>query len=63
MSHLQRKLDALESGTKSWATNQKKEVLWRVNFEEFVRRLRHKVSLDVSSEQTSDNDCLHARSF
>lgn len=45
MSHLQRKLDALESDAKVWATNQKKEVLWRVNFEEFVRRLRHKVSL------------------
>ncbi|XP_071728941.1 uncharacterized protein [Rutidosis leptorrhynchoides] len=24
------------------ATNEKKEILWRVNFEEFVRRLRHK---------------------
>lgn len=65
MFHLQRKLDALESGTKSWATNQKKEVLWRVNFEEFVRRLRHKVSfcLAVSSEHTSDNYCLLSKSF
>nr|XP_043633476.1 DNA-directed RNA polymerase III subunit RPC3 [Erigeron canadensis] len=25
-----------------WATNQNKEILWRVNFEEFMRRLRHK---------------------
>nr|XP_017242247.1 PREDICTED: DNA-directed RNA polymerase III subunit rpc3-like isoform X2 [Daucus carota subsp. sativus] len=41
-----RKLDALESETKLWATNQKKEVLWRVNFEEFVRRLRHKSCIE-----------------
>lgn len=28
--------------TDHWATNKNKEILWRVNFEEFVRRLRHK---------------------
>ncbi|XP_071688131.1 uncharacterized protein [Rutidosis leptorrhynchoides] len=28
--------------TEVWATNRNKEILWRVNFEEFVRRLRHK---------------------
>lgn len=46
--HLQRKQDSMESDTEIWATNKKKEVLWRVNFEEFVRYLRHKVSLSVS---------------
>ncbi|KAI3778154.1 hypothetical protein L2E82_07219 [Cichorium intybus] len=35
-----RKHDCLEPGT--GATNENKEVLWRVNFEEFVRRFRHK---------------------
>lgn len=37
-----RKQDSMESDTEIWATNKKKEVLWRVNFEEFVRYLRHK---------------------
>ncbi|KAI3817993.1 hypothetical protein L1987_11795 [Smallanthus sonchifolius] len=37
-----RKHDCLEPETESWATNKNKEILWRVNFEEFVRRLRHK---------------------
>ncbi|XP_076886734.1 uncharacterized protein LOC143536683 [Bidens hawaiensis] len=37
-----RKQDCLESETENWATNKNKEILWRVNFEEFVRRLRHK---------------------
>ncbi|KAK3008482.1 hypothetical protein RJ639_015093 [Escallonia herrerae] len=37
-----RKQDSLELNGDAWATNKKKEVLWRVNFEEFVRRLRHK---------------------
>ncbi|KAK9063198.1 hypothetical protein SSX86_017068 [Deinandra increscens subsp. villosa] len=37
-----RKHDSLEPETESWATNKNKEILWRVNFEEFVRRLRHK---------------------
>ncbi|KAL9999652.1 putative RNA polymerase III Rpc82, C -terminal, winged helix-like DNA-binding domain superfamily [Helianthus debilis subsp. tardiflorus] len=32
----------LEPETESWATNDHKEILWRVNFEELVRRLRHK---------------------
>ncbi|KAI3731320.1 hypothetical protein L1987_62508 [Smallanthus sonchifolius] len=36
-----RKHACLEPETESWATN-KNKVLWRVNFEEFVRRLRHK---------------------
>ncbi|KAK3017600.1 hypothetical protein RJ639_004834 [Escallonia herrerae] len=37
-----RKQDSLELNGDAWATNKNKEVLWRVNFEEFVRRLRHK---------------------
>ncbi|KAK1416388.1 hypothetical protein QVD17_32179 [Tagetes erecta] len=37
-----RKQDSLEPETETWATNKNKEVLWRVNFEEFVLRLRHK---------------------
>ncbi|KAK1416390.1 hypothetical protein QVD17_32181 [Tagetes erecta] len=37
-----RKQDSLEPDTETWATNKNKEVLWRVNFEEFVLRLRHK---------------------
>ncbi|KAL8257341.1 hypothetical protein R6Q59_029382 [Mikania micrantha] len=37
-----RKHDSLEPETESWATNKNKEILWRANFEEFVRRLRHK---------------------
>lgn len=35
----------LESDKDVWATNNKKEVLWRANFEEFVRRLRHKLCI------------------
>ena len=38
---LQRKHVDSETGT----NKRKKEVLWRANFEEFVRRLRHKVRL------------------
>lgn len=37
-----RKHDCLEPETDIWATNKNKEILWRVNFEEFVRRLRQK---------------------
>ncbi|CAN4101484.1 unnamed protein product [Withania somnifera] len=38
---VKRKHDSLESNTELLATDEKK-VLWRVNFEEFIRRLRHK---------------------
>lgn len=38
---MKRKQEDLESNTKDPATGEK-EVLWRANFEEFIRRLRHK---------------------
>lgn len=40
---LQRKLAALQMDAKTTAAVEEKEVLWRVNFEEFLRRLRHRV--------------------
>ncbi|KAM7499658.1 hypothetical protein LguiA_024072 [Lonicera macranthoides] len=44
-----RKQDSLELDT-----NTKKEVLWRVNFEEFVRRLRHKACVENVRERLDD---------
>ncbi|KAK6250581.1 hypothetical protein SCA6_004586 [Theobroma cacao] len=40
-----RKLDALESETEGEATDEQ-VVLWRANFEEFIRRLRHKAFIE-----------------
>lgn len=37
------------------ATNENKEILWRVNFEEFVRRLRHKVFIYLFFLHTQKN--------
>uniref|UniRef100_A0A251UEE7 Large ribosomal subunit protein eL22 n=3 Tax=Helianthus annuus TaxID=4232 RepID=A0A251UEE7_HELAN len=41
----------LEPETESWATNDHKEILWRVNFEELVRRLRHKSCVSRVTER------------
>jgi DNA-directed RNA polymerase III subunit RPC3 len=38
-----RKREALQMDTKTAAAVDEKEVLWRVNYEEFIRRLRHQV--------------------
>ncbi|XP_021281091.1 DNA-directed RNA polymerase III subunit RPC3 [Herrania umbratica] len=40
-----RKLDALESDTEGGATDEQ-VVLWRANFEEYIRRLRHKAFIE-----------------
>ncbi|KAL2503352.1 DNA-directed RNA polymerase III subunit RPC3 [Forsythia ovata] len=36
------------------SSNKKKEILWRVNFEEFVRQLRHKACIEYVGIQLSD---------
>ncbi|GAA0158420.1 DNA-directed RNA polymerase [Lithospermum erythrorhizon] len=41
-----RKLDSIESDDVSLLADGKKEILWRVNFEEFVRCLRHKACVE-----------------
>ncbi|KAJ0848175.1 putative RNA polymerase III Rpc82, C -terminal, winged helix-like DNA-binding domain superfamily [Helianthus annuus] len=41
----------LEPETESWETNERKEILWRVNFEEFIRRLRHKSCVSHVTER------------
>lgn len=41
-----RKRDALAVDGKTMALIEEKEVLWRVNFEEFLRRLRHKACVN-----------------
>ena len=47
---MQRKHEALQMDGKTAAAVDEKEVLWRVNFEEFIRRLRHQVEnlLEIS---------------
>lgn len=49
-----RKQDVLRSDEDVLHTNKQKEVLWRVNFEELVRRLRHKAC--ISYVRTRFND-------
>jgi DNA-directed RNA polymerase III subunit RPC3 len=44
-----RKREALQMDTKTAAAVDEKEVLWRVNYEEFIRRLRHQVTKHQSS--------------
>ncbi|XAR69867.1 hypothetical protein NMG60_11001613 [Bertholletia excelsa] len=39
-------------------TNRKKEVLWRANFEEFVRRLRHKACIANVRARLDDNAAI-----
>ncbi|KAI7756754.1 hypothetical protein M8C21_028736 [Ambrosia artemisiifolia] len=46
-----RKQDCLEPKTESWATNKNKEILWRVNFEECLRRQRHKSCVSHVTER------------
>ncbi len=46
---MQRKREALQMDTKTAAAVDEKEVLWRVNYEEFIRRLRHQVKKYQSS--------------
>ncbi|XP_076911639.1 uncharacterized protein LOC143569667 [Bidens hawaiensis] len=46
-----RKQDCLESETENWATNKNKEILWRANFEEFVRCLRYKACVSHVTER------------
>jgi hypothetical protein len=50
---LQRKLAALQMDAKTTAAVEEKEVLWRVNFEEFLRRLRHRVWTYSQIQMTS----------
>ncbi|KAG0576372.1 hypothetical protein KC19_5G074800 [Ceratodon purpureus] len=42
-----RKLEALEMDMKTAAAVDEKEVLWRVNFEEFLRKMRHQTCVDT----------------
>ncbi|KAE8729944.1 hypothetical protein F3Y22_tig00003041pilonHSYRG00268 [Hibiscus syriacus] len=48
-----RKHDALESGTEYGATDEP-VVLWRANFEEFIRRLRHKACIENVKTRLDD---------
>ncbi|KAJ6761359.1 RNA polymerase III DNA DIRECTED -RELATED [Salix purpurea] len=48
-----RKLDALESGTDGGFVD-KQVVLWRVNCEEFTRRLRHKICIEIVRTRLDD---------
>lgn len=51
---LKRKRDAVESDKGLGATDEQ-TVLWRVSFEEFARRLRHKVA---STSQANESYCF-----
>ncbi|KAJ6869835.1 hypothetical protein NC651_034521 [Populus alba x Populus x berolinensis] len=48
-----RKLDALESDIDGGVAD-KQVVLWRVNFEEFIRRLRHKICIETVRTRLDD---------
>ena len=54
-SNFQRKRDALALDGKTTAVIEEKEVLWRVNFEELIRRLRHKVTLQQAFCRVSNH--------
>ncbi|XP_057952055.1 uncharacterized protein LOC131146450 [Malania oleifera] len=49
-----RKHNALESDRGIEASESEREILWRPNFEEFVRRLRHKACIENVRIQTGD---------
>ncbi|KAL3837694.1 hypothetical protein ACJIZ3_022285 [Penstemon smallii] len=51
---VKRKRDDLTSEEDMLDVNEKKEVLWRVNFEEFVRRLRHKACISYVKSRIND---------
>lgn len=54
-----RKRDALAADGKTMAVIEEKEVLWRINFEEFVRRLRHQACANqVRSRIDSGAGCI-----
>jgi DNA-directed RNA polymerase III subunit RPC3 len=53
-----RKQDSVELDT-----NKKPEVLWRVNFEEFVRRLRHKACVENVKSRLDDSTAIILRAI
>ncbi|KAL0304271.1 UNVERIFIED_CONTAM: hypothetical protein Sradi_6295200 [Sesamum radiatum] len=53
-----RKQDVLKSDEDVLDANKKKEVLWRVNFEELVRRLRHKACISYVKTRINDEAAI-----
>ncbi|XP_011076160.1 DNA-directed RNA polymerase III subunit rpc3 isoform X2 [Sesamum indicum] len=53
-----RKQDVLKSDEDALDADKKKEVLWRVNFEELVRRLRHKACVSYVKMRINDEAAI-----